>query len=173
MKILTLLVLAATGSWSFEGAAAVRAALSGIKPLTILSIKQADKPEAKVAGQKLIRLSGYLTLNGSGYSSGHSPFATVTVNGWTTLRDQDGRTLNGQIHFTDTNTYHASGGGHVSGTAYPRAYVSIYRNGKYVGSVTVSGTIYVSGWKNGDWVNLSGSGYVDGSGYITEEDPKP
>lgn len=172
MKILTLLVLAATGSWSFEGAAAVRAALSGMKPLSIMTLKQADQP-AKAKGQKFIRLTGHVHLSGQGYAPGNRGFATITVDGWTTLRDQDGRMLNGQIRLSDTQSYHMTGANHVSGWARPYAYVNIYSNGRYLGNVRVDGSIYVSGWKNGDWVRLSGSGYVDGSGYIKEEEPKP
>lgn len=130
--------------------------------------KQAEKASPKT-GTKFIRLSGHVWLDGSAYAGSGQRAVTVTVSGYTQLRDQDGKYLNGQIRVSDTSTYWLNGG-HVSGWARPHAYVNVYSNsGKYLGSVTISGSIHVSGWHSGSWLNLRGSGYVDGSGTINDE----
>ena len=43
-------------------------------------------------------------------------------------------------------------------------------SGKPLGTVLIQGSIAVSGFKNGDWHNLNGSGYVDGD--LTYSDGK-
>jgi hypothetical protein len=171
MKTLTLILLAAGNSWGFEGAQAVRAALSGLKPLTVMSIQQQSAPSAaeKTKNSKFIRLSGTLFLQGTGVARGG--WAHVTVGGWATLRDDEGKTINGQVYFTDTQSYFVTGS-QVIGWAQPRAYVAIYRNGKRVGDVEVRGSIPVHGVVNRDWVQLSGYGFVDGSGYVDDEEPR-
>lgn len=143
-----------------------------VQPVSVFMVKQEQEapPAATSARQRFIRLTGHVSLSGTGHAPGSTGFATITVSGWTTLTDQDGRTLSGSIHLSDTQTYHLTGSNHVSGWARPSARVSVYRNGRYLGSVFVDGSIYVSGFNNNGWVNLSGSGYVQGSGTI--EDPE-
>lgn len=151
-------------------------AMAGLKALPPMArtLVQVDKPTPRPAAKKLrnIRLSGWINLSGSGFAPQHSPYVTVTVSGWTTLQDETGRTLNGSIHLSDTQSYFASGNW-VSGYARPRAYVNIYDNGRLLGTVLVDGNVHVSGFKNGDWVHLNGSGQVSGWGTIEEPEPKP
>ena len=148
---------------SFRGLSGFKAAMP---PKLIL--KQATEAEAEIkAGTRVVRLSGHLYLSGSAHIPQGSSFAHVTMSGSTGLTDQDGRRLDGSIYFNDTQMYHASGS-HVSGWARPSAYVSIYQNGKFLGSGRVDGSIYVSGWNSNGWVNLSGSGAVSGTIYVQE-----
>lgn len=119
-------------------------------------------PGARSKGTQTLRLRGYVSLNGSGFIPRGSSWATMTVSGWTTLEDQDGRTLRGDVRVEDTSTYYLSGN-YVSGWARPSAYVNIYQDGRLLGSTRVEGSISVSGWRSGDYLSLSGSGFVDGT----------
>jgi hypothetical protein len=124
-------------------------------------------PRAK-AGRKPISLTGHVWLDGTAHVGPRQGWVTVTVSGSTQLRDQDGRYLNGWIRLHDTSSYSVHGS-HVSGWARPYAYVDIYDNQRrYLGTVRVDGSIHVSGWVNGGWLSLRGSGTVHGSGTIDE-----
>lgn len=179
LRLAVLLCFAATsvsaGTSEALRAASPFSAMTGLKALPALTrtLVQVPKPAAApVKKPRTIRLSGWVNLSGSGFAPQHSPYITVTVSGWTTLQDETGRTLNGSIHLSDTQSYFASGNW-VSGYARPRAYVSVYDNGRLLGTVLVDGNVHVSGFKNGDWVHLSGSGQVSGWGTIDEPEPKP
>ena len=114
-----------------------------------------------------VHLTGYLSLDGNAYVSNPNPGGSVmvTFNGSTMLRDSSGATAN--AYFTVTQTFFINGN-FTSGYVYPQQYVQVYHNGRSVGSVMVSGSIYVSGFVNGSWIRLSGSGNVSGSGTVQE-----
>lgn len=124
----------------------------------------------KIKGTRTLRLRGFVTVNGSGYVPQHSSWANITVYGYTSLQDQDGHYLRGDIRVEDSRSYYISGN-YISDWARPYAYVDIYDNGRLLGTTRVEGSIMVSGFKNGDWLNLSGSGYVDG--FLTYQEPDP
>lgn len=140
--------------------------------LTRMSVAQdgAESASPRTSQSRYIRLSGYLSLQGSGHIPQGSNGAFITVSGSTQLQDDRGRYLAGVVHFSDSSYYHVNGN-YVSGWARPYAQISVYDNGRFLGSVRVDGTISVSGWNNGGWLNLSGSGQVSGSGYIQEPAP--
>ena len=48
------------------------------------------------------------------------------------------------------------------------ANVQVYKDGRYVGSTYAQGSVNVSGWKTGDWVNLSGFGTLTGDIFVQE-----
>ena len=132
---------------------------------------QATEQVKPVSAQnRYIRLSGYVNLTGSGFANAHWPFITLNVSGTTQLRDDSGRFLGGSVYLSDTVSCHAPSN-YVTCWARPSAYVSVYDNGRYLGSVRVDGNITVSGWKSGNWVHVNGSGQVSGTGYI--QDPAP
>lgn len=55
------------------------------------------------------------------------------------------------------------------GSTHPAASVSFYDpRGRYLGNGTVQGGIYVSGMMSGNWVNVSGSGQVEGDFAVEE-----
>lgn len=139
-----------------------------VRPKTLSLLQLPAAVSAAKTGTRVIRLSGYLNMHGNGYvHPGGSSYISVTLTGWTTLRDDEGRTINGSVYFSDTNSYFVSGS-HVSGWARPYAYVTLSENGRTLGTARVDGSISVSGWVSGSSVNLSGSGYVSGTLYVSE-----
>lgn len=148
--------------------------LAGFKPRVAVAFyaQQVDQPQAQPPakqGQSVtLRLSGHVWLRGNAYVPQGSSFASVPVSGSTTLYDQNGRMLNGMVYVNDTVSVFLGAGDFVSAWARPYAYVSIYDNGKYLGSARIDGSINVSGWRRSGWLDLSGSGYVAGTLTYTE-----
>jgi hypothetical protein len=62
-------------------------------------------------------------------------------------------------------------GDRVSSYVRIRANVSLYQNGRYVGSTTVSGNVYVSGFISGTYLRLSGRGTVSGDVFVSNAAP--
>lgn len=131
---------------------------------TLWQEKGGDLAAAEI-GAKVLHISGYVNLTGTGYA-GQGGFVTVTMTGWTTLRDENGP-IGGLVRFTTTDSYFASGN-FVSGWTRPYAYVTVFENGRRLGTVRVEGSINVSGWVNGGWANLSGAGTVSGTLYAVD-----
>lgn len=163
----TLLVLSAlfltASSWAaMESVETLRAgALGGFEGLAHVRLK----PEAAKA---VVNLSGYLNLDGSGYvSNPHGGSVMITLRGSTNLSDP-ATGASATAYFNETQTFFVNGN-FVSGYVYPRQYVQVTRNGRSVGSLMVSGSIYVSGFLSGGWVRLSGSGQVSGSGPVQDK----
>lgn len=130
--------------------------------LSVRQIKTKAPRSPKVSqGLKTLRLSGYVHLQGSAFVQRTPSHVNVAVSGWTTLKDQEGRTLSGSINLSDSSLYFVSGN-HVSGWARPYACVSIYDAGRYIGDARIEGSINVSGFNANNRLNLSGSGYVYG-----------
>ncbi|MBI4051875.1 MAG: hypothetical protein HY400_05155 [Elusimicrobia bacterium] len=145
-------------------------ALSGFKPRVSTGLKavqvQRDKSfRPKTSGSKLIHLTGYTFVSGDAFVRRDDFYAMITVSGWARLQDQEGRTWDGWVRVSDTGFYYV-GSGYVSGIARPYAYVSLYQDGKYLGTTSIEGSIYVSGFNTGGRVSLSGSGYVSGDLYV-------
>jgi hypothetical protein len=135
-----------------------------------LRLEAADPAPVKKQGTRHIRLSGWVHLSGSGFAPQQSGFATVTVSGYANLSDQNGSSISGSVHLSDTQSYFISGN-FISGWARPYAYVSVYEGGRLLGTTRVEGSVNVTGWRNGSWINLSGSGQVSGDLYVN--DPAP
>ncbi|MBI5883556.1 MAG: hypothetical protein HZB91_10690 [Elusimicrobia bacterium] len=133
--------------------------------------QQTEKPEARPLAQKgqtvTLRLSGHVWLRGNAFVPQGSNFASVRVAGSTTLYDQNGKPLNGYVEVSDYVSVFLNSD-YVSAFARPYAYVSIYKDGKFLGSVRIDGSIFVTGWNRNGWLDLSGSGTVGGTLTYTE-----
>ena len=59
---------------------------------------------------------------------------------------------------------------HVSQTVLHNIHATFYRKGKLAGSTNMTGSIPVSGRPSSNYVTLSGSGYLNGSIYVKDEE---
>lgn len=166
-----LLVAAPAAAQAPEAAAArgaaAFAALGAFKPSTDRSASVLGKPvepprPVKAKSSEWVTVSGNITLNGSGFVAGHSNFVTVDLSGWTTVSDMTGRVRSYNEHVSVMGNFFVNGSW-VNGSVYPSAYVSLYRDGKYVGQGRIEGTVFVSGYVNGSWVSVNGSGTLRGT----------
>ncbi|MEF3280062.1 MAG: hypothetical protein K6357_03755 [Elusimicrobiota bacterium] len=141
--------------------------LSASFSLNLLAFEGAFKNTA--SSGKSVTLSGYLSLSGLAYVPSNNSYVTAYLNGWLSMRDSSGNYytnntyLNVQVSFWASSNY-------VYTTAYPNTYLTVYnKEGKVVGSGYLNQGIGVSGWINGNYVNLNGSGYVSMTVYVNED----
>ncbi|MCX5794381.1 MAG: hypothetical protein NTY77_02645 [Elusimicrobia bacterium] len=142
---------------SFKKGAKVEGALPG---------KIVDKP-AQAKASSYVRISGYVSFNGSGFVSNTPGYTSVNMNGYANLCDSSGQVCSGYTSITTWANLFVNGN-FVNDWLRPYVSVSFYKAGKYVGSAQMSGQIPVSGWVNGNWVNLNGSGYLTGDVLVTQ-----
>jgi len=118
-----------------------------------------------------VSLRGDVDLRGWAVVSEGSSFVSVNLNG-----NADVSSLDGQIRSNHAPvSQHASlflgpNQSYVSQSVNVNVTVSLYKNGRYVGSAPVSGSVRVSGWRNGNSLNLSGRGPVTGSVFVRDEE---
>jgi len=116
---------------------------------------------------KYLRLSGYLSLSGNIYVPSQNSYASGYVSGWVSLKDSSGEYYTNSTYVNAYVSFWA-GSNYVYVTAYPNQNLTVYKNGKPVGSVYLSDGVPVSGWINGNYVYLSGSKYIMVSTYVNE-----
>ncbi|MBI5240349.1 MAG: hypothetical protein HY926_07735 [Elusimicrobia bacterium] len=120
---------------------------------------------AKAGGY--VRVSGHVNLNGNGYVPTIPGYASVNLRGSANICDPSGQVCSGYTTITTWSNVFVNGN-FVTDWLRPYLNVSFYKGGRYVGSGQVSGSIPVSGWVNGNWVFLNGSGYLDGNVLVNE-----
>ncbi|MBI5202150.1 MAG: hypothetical protein HY925_11230 [Elusimicrobia bacterium] len=126
----------------------------------------------KVKGtSKYVTLRGFVSVSGTAFVSNQTGYVFITVSGDTQLSDNSGHYVNGFVTVTDTSGYYVNGS-YVSGWPRPSGMVTLYQNGRYLGTIRVDGNIPVSGYNSGGWIRVSGSGWVEGSGWINVEEPQ-
>lgn len=141
-----------------------------VRRLEARTVKVAPRA-VKAAGSQYITLRGHVTIQGSAYVPTIPGFASINFSGSTQLQDSTGHYLSGYVTVSDYSSIFVSGD-FLNGFARPSANVGIYKDGKYLGTVRVEGSIPVNGWINNKWVHASGSGYVQGSAYISVPEPQ-
>jgi len=122
---------------------------------------------AQAAPASYVRVSGQISLSGSGYVPNGSGFVTISLSGSTNLQDASGRIRSGYTHVSTYASLFVSGP-YASTWVRPDAYVSFYKDGRYVGSARVDGNVLASGWVNGGWLTLTGSGTLNGDLVVQE-----
>ena len=123
----------------------------------------------KTKGQ-YISLSGNVSLRGSGFIPSNGGYISIYMSGSFTLRDFSSGVTTNSIYLNENVSFWAKENQYISESVYINKYVSLYKDGRYVGSTNISGSISVSGWPSSSYVNLNGSGYVRGSFYLNETD---
>ncbi|MFA6434876.1 MAG: hypothetical protein WCW52_09290 [Elusimicrobiales bacterium] len=116
-----------------------------------------------------VRVSGYVYLHGFGWVPGPGGgFTTITVSGYAAFRDSTGKITSNNTYISDTVSLWIYPNQYASRTVWPNVRVQFYRDGKAVGSANMSGSINVGGWPSGGSVDLTGSGYLNGSVFVED-----
>ncbi|HOJ85594.1 MAG TPA: hypothetical protein PK103_05890 [Elusimicrobiales bacterium] len=118
---------------------------------------------------KSVNLTGYLNLSGSVYVPNQNSYASGYVGGWLSLKDSTGKYYTNNTYINVNVNFYVNGS-YVYVTVYPNQYLSVYKEGKYVGSVYINQSVSLSGWVSGNYVNLNGSSYISQFVYLSDED---
>jgi len=169
MKILSALLLAAivfAPAASAQGPESIRdLGTAGFGVSTVL-------PQGGFKAQQYVSVSGYLTLRGSAYVYNGSTYVSISLSGSGNFSGSGVQT--GYVTINQHESFFLpQGQNHAFQNVRVSANVPLYRNGRYAGTVTLSGYVPISGFKSGDWLHLSGSGSLSGSTFIPDEEPKP
>ena len=113
-----------------------------------------------------VSVSGYMNLVGNGFVPQNGGFASVNVSGWTTLKDTGNTITSGNTYISALVSAWVYPNQYVLQTVRPSTYVQFYKDGRNIGSATITGSINVSGWPSGNMIYLSGSGYLNGTVYV-------
>ncbi len=150
------------------------ASLNSIAVTAAENIK-ADKAEpvkpAKAAPPRTasyVRVSGNVSLTGNAFMPQNGGFASVNMTGWATFRDNTGKITSNNTYVNVTASMWIYPNQFVSQTVWPNIYVRLYRDGKYIGSANMTGSINVTGWPSSSYVYLNGNGYLNGDLYVED-----
>ncbi|OGR43725.1 MAG: hypothetical protein A2X35_08680 [Elusimicrobia bacterium GWA2_61_42] len=128
-------------------------------------------PAAPARSSSYVQVNGYVTLSGMGWVPGTTGgFTSVTLTGWATFRDSSGRITSNNAYISVPVSMWIYPNQSVFQTVWPNVYATFYRNGRIVGSTSMSGSVSVNGWPNSSTVSLNGSGYLSGSIYVEDEE---
>ncbi len=135
-----------------------------------VKIPEAPKPARARAGRH-VQVSGYVNLTGNGWMPGNDGgFTTVNLTGWATFRDSSGQVTSNNTYINTSVSLWVRPNQYVFQTVWPNVFVTFYHNGKPVGSTYMNGSISVSGWPTSNFFSLSGSGQLNGSIYVEDEE---
>ncbi|MFA5139718.1 MAG: hypothetical protein WC728_10840 [Elusimicrobiota bacterium] len=161
---------------------------SGLLVLSVLScavfVQAAETPESARSSSELqysgaqpykasqyVSLRGDVDLRGFAFVPQGSSFVSVNLSGNANVSSLDGRIRSNYAPVSQhASLFISQGQNHVSQYVHVNTTVSLYKDGRYVGSAPVSGSVYVSGWLSGNSLNLSGRGSVNGSVFVQEDD---
>lgn len=182
---LVLLGSAAFAASPLENAASIAAQLGvsvSAAPATIAAPPaQAAAAAAKPAAPAAVKIaallgasgsvSGYATASGNGsMNCSGGPRGGGMMSGWINLRADVSVTTddgaNAQVPVTGTVYLSGScqnGGGFVNGNAMMNGSGSLYKAGRYVGTVSLSGNSFINQYVNGPFAWISQSVYLSGS----------
>ncbi len=134
--------------------------------------KFAPKLNINFTGSRHVRISGNVSLRGSEYIREGATYIYVNLTGSGYLSGTGGVRA-GNVSISErVSIYLREGQNYISEYVRVSERVSVYKNGRYVGSTNVTGTIRVSGYISGNWLRLDGSGNVSGSLFVREDKAK-
>ncbi|PIU20066.1 MAG: hypothetical protein COT18_04205 [Elusimicrobia bacterium CG08_land_8_20_14_0_20_59_10] len=123
----------------------------------------------KVKLGRYVQVSGYVNLRGNGWMPTNGGYTSITLSGWATFRDGTGMVTSNNTYINVPASMWIYPNQYVFQTVRPNVYVQLYKDGKMIGSTSMSGSISVSGWPgSSSYFSLSGSGYLSGSIYVED-----
>lgn len=123
----------------------------------------------KVKSAQYVQVSGYINLTGNGFMPQNGGFTSVTLSGWATFRDSTGKITSNNTYINVIASMFINPNQYVFQTVWPNVSAQFYRDGKPVGSTSMSGSISVSGFPSSNFVTLNGTGNLTGSIYVEDE----
>ncbi len=141
-----------------------------LKIKSAVSLDRLPKFKAAFTGSRYVRLSGNLNLRGSEYLREGSNYISMNLSGTAFLYGGSGLRASSVRVDERISFYLREGQNYVSESVRVSERVSVYKNGRYVGTTTVTGTIRVTGWVSGNWLRLDGSGRISGGIFVREDD---
>lgn len=153
-----------TGQYSKKAVAAVVAFALAVQAEKSTPASQSAKAKA---GQ-YVQVSGYVNLTGSAPVPQNGGYTMVNLTDWAAFRDASGKIISNWTYISVPASMLIRPNQYVFETVRPNIYVQFYKDGKYIGSANMTGSISVNGWPNGGFVNLNGSGYLDGAVYVND-----
>lgn len=127
----------------------------------------AFKPKA-FKSQKMVMLWGQASLRGTGFIFGpHTTYVTVTLSGQLNATGDGGHVQTGNTTISQTvSLYLPPGQSALYQNISINQNVSLYCDGRFAGSTFINASIHVSGFRSGNYINLSGSGPISASAFV-------
>lgn|GEM_PF-3732446 len=141
-----------------------------LKDLSVeLPLAKPSKVLTQKRNRRYVSLSGYLTLNGSGFMPSGGGYTTIYVSGWVTLWDSSREYTTNSVYIDEPCSFWAKENQYISENVYINKSVPVYKDGKYVGTANIYTSVRVSGWTSSNYINLQGGGYISASAYVDDE----
>lgn len=177
-KLIAVLVFALFSAEAYAAQKPDFSTLDFAKQVNVLSTAAKAAPAAVPAPApakmiartgRYVQVSGYVNLNGNGFISGpNGGYTSVPLSGWATFRDSSGEVTSNNTYVNQYASMWIYPNQHVFQSVYLNVYAQFSYKGKPVGSTSMTGSVSVNGWPSGNYVSLSGSGYLSGSIYVAD-----
>lgn len=114
-----------------------------------------------------LRVGGEVTLRGHGRIPSQDQGVRMLLSGSLDVQDDAGRVLARGVQVAYDGFLKVSGSS-VSGYVYPEVYAPLEKDGRSIGSVKLSGPVFVSGHASGNWALVSGRGRLWGYAVLND-----
>jgi hypothetical protein len=129
--------------------------------------KPAGKP-VRAASLQTVSVSGSVNLTGNGNKTPGSSFVWVDFSGYATVSDGTGRVTSNSTWF-HANIGCNANGDWINCDGWPSWSVEFYKDGRYAGSGTVSGSLHASAFAPNGFFSVNS--YTSLSGTVTLTTP--
>ncbi|MBI3553073.1 MAG: hypothetical protein HY077_11210 [Elusimicrobia bacterium] len=166
------LFASSTGPESLRAASSnAFSSLAVFKPKAVSSpavpAKAVEKTPVKAAASQFVHVSGSVNLNGSGNVMHGSSFVWVDFSGYANVTDSTGRITSNSTWFNRSVGCNVSGGW-VHCNDWPQWSVQFYKDGRYVGSGTVGGSISASAYAPNGFFSANSFTSLSGDVMVSE-----
>jgi hypothetical protein len=148
--------------------AAAANTLEAAKAAPLFSAELALPARKAFKAQRNIFLNGDVHLSGNGFVPQNGGFVSIPLSGSIRVSGDGGKVRGDGMVNEYVSVWVREGSNYVSQFVTVNANVSLYDGGRYVGTANVHGSVMVSGWANGSWLRLDGSGSVNGSAFVND-----
>ncbi|TBR22400.1 hypothetical protein EPO15_08175 [bacterium] len=142
--------------------------LEAVKAMPLLSAELALPARKAFKAQRNVSLYGDVRLSGNGFVPHNGGFVSIPLSGSIRVTGDGGKVRGDGMVNEYVSVWVREGSNYVSQFVTVNANVSLYDGGRYVGTANIHGSVMVSGWANGSWLRLDGSGSVNGSAFVSD-----